>query len=156
MFGGSLQRVSAGRKEASAPSEPRATSRCQRQSKASHSSRLLQCIAISTIIEPCYTSSYIDHIISYIITVARSHVEMLWRGLFFTLWNPCTNAVIAKRLLVQPSVFWLACFLVVFTPPATTLFVDQRQSPSNSDNKSLRDQYDICKMICISHMCTES
>ena len=31
---------------------------------------------------------------------------------------PATDAVIAKRLLVQPSVFWLARFLVVFTPKA--------------------------------------
>ena len=66
MFGGSLQ-VSAGRKEASAPSEPRATPAVNgkaKQSKASHSPRLLGRILISTIIEPCYTSSYIDHMIS--------------------------------------------------------------------------------------------
>ena len=74
---------------------------------------------------------------------------MLWRGCFFTL-SRHGDALIAKRLLVQPSVFWLACFLVVFTPPAATLFVGQRQSPSNSDNRSLRDQKEVCKMICTS------
>ena len=148
MFGGSLQ-VSAGRKEASAPSEPRATPAVKVKVKAKQSKPQPKASSVhsdksSTIlIGARYTSSYNDRILYH-----TKLPEMLWRGCFFTL-SRHGDALIAKRLLVQPSVFWLACFLVVFTPPAATLFIDQRQSPSNSDNNSLRGRDDVCRTIGI-------